>query len=56
MKLPSVSRGERGKRDKKPTSPVPAQLSTVKELTEQELEQVQGGFRAVRTTTSAFPT
>jgi bacteriocin-like protein len=46
MKLPIVFRGARGKRDKNPTpstQPAPAQPIVAKELTEQDLEQVQGG-------------
>ena len=46
MKLPSVFRGAWGKRDKNPTpstQQTPAQPIVAKELTEQELKQVQGG-------------
>ena len=49
MKLPSRFRGVRGKRDKNltpPTQPVPVQPIATKELTVQELEQVQGGRKA----------
>lgn len=46
MKLRTLFRGERGKRARKglpSTQPVPTTLAAVKELTQQELEQVQGG-------------
>ena len=53
MKLPIVFRRAQGKRDKNPTPPtqlVPAQPIDAKELTEQELNQVQGGGQRVRGT------
>jgi bacteriocin-like protein len=46
LKLLIVFRGARGKRDKRPTpptQPATAQPGVASELTEQELEQVQGG-------------
>jgi bacteriocin-like protein len=46
MKLHTLFRGKQGKRARKgipATQPVPTPLAAVKELTQQELEQVQGG-------------
>lgn len=50
MKLPMVFRGARGKREKNPTQPASAQPIVAKELTEQEMKQVQGGGQRVRGT------
>lgn len=50
MKLPLVFRGAWGKREKNPTQPALEQSIVAKELTEQEMQQVQGGGQRVRGT------
>ena len=46
MKLPALFRRTRSNQDKTPTPAAPAQPGAAKELTDQEMNQVQGGRKS----------